>query len=270
MNCRDIERIFIEQDPSATLPLPPEVEEHVTICSRCSEVVRALRMPDGKEMLTPTALSRLASDLAADLLPARPLAPMGFYLAGLAGTFGSIVAFGVYLEGTFALSAMSPLQTVSILSALGACASLLAWSLVHQMVPGSRHRFRPEFLPAAVIASLSLVVGVLFQFRDETLFWKRGWACLEVGLPFDLLAAVPLWLILRRGTVLSPRVTGAATGLLAGLSGMSVLEIHCPRLGLWHILVWHLGVAILSVVGGLCAGGISEILDRYSARVQPI
>jgi hypothetical protein len=174
------------------------------------------------------------------------------------------VGLGVRLGGTFALSAMSPVQTVSILSALGACASLLAWSLVHLMVPGSRHRFRPEFLPAAVIVSLSLVVVVLFQFRDETLFWQRGWACLGMGFPFTLVAAVPFWLLLRRGAVLSPPATGAATGLLAGLSGMSVLEIHCPNLGLSHILVWHLGVVVLVAAGGLCGGFFREILGRYA------
>jgi hypothetical protein len=209
MNCRDLERILIEGRLSATSPLPPEAEEHVTICSCCNELVRALRMPGGEEMLPPAELSRLASGLAADLLPTRPLAPKGFYLMAFAGIFASIVALGVHREGTFALSAMSPVQTVSILSALGACASLLAWSLVHLMVPGSQHRFRPEFLPAAVIVSLSLVVVVLFQFRDETLFWQRGWACLGMGFPFALLAAVPFWLLLRRGAVLSPLATGA-------------------------------------------------------------
>jgi hypothetical protein len=109
MNCRDLERILIEGGLSATSPLPPEAEEHVTICSCCNELVRALRMPGGEEMLPP-----------ADLLPTRPLAPKGFYLMAFAGMFASIVALGVHWEGTFALSAMSPVQTVSILSALGA------------------------------------------------------------------------------------------------------------------------------------------------------
>jgi hypothetical protein len=187
MNCRDLERILNEGDLSATSPLPPAAEEHVTICSGCNELVRALRMAAGEERLPPAELNRLASCLTADLLPTRPLAPKGFYLIAFAGIFASIVGLGVRLGGTFALSAMSPVQTVSILSALGACASLLAWSLVHLMVPGSWHRFRPEFLPAAVIVSLSLVVVVLFQFRDETLFWQRGWACLGMGFPFTLL-----------------------------------------------------------------------------------
>jgi hypothetical protein len=234
-------------------------------CSRCSELVRVLRMPGGEESSPPVALSRLAKGLAADLQPTRPLAPAGSYLIAFAGIFASIVALGVYLAGTFALRAMSPIQTVSVLCALGACASLLAWSLVHQMVPGSRHRFRPEFLPAAVIVMLSLVLAVVFQFRDETLFWRQGWACLRLGLPFALLAAAPFWLLLRRGAVLSPRTAGAAAGLLAGLAGTSVLEIHCPNLGLAHILMWHLGVAVLGALGGLAVG----IAGENSLRAAP-
>jgi hypothetical protein len=79
-----------------------------------------------------------------------------------------------------------------------------------------------------------------------------------------LLAAVPFWILLRRGAVLSPRVTGAATGLLAGLAGTSTLEIHCPNLDVRHILVSHLGVAVLGAVAGFTAGVIVESLSRRS------
>jgi hypothetical protein len=52
-------------------------------------------------------------------------------------------------------------------------------------------------------------------------------------------------------------VTGAATGLLAGLVGASVLEIHCPNLDAWHILLSHLGVAALCSMAGLTLGRLT-------------
>lgn len=266
MNCRDLERIMIEGDISATSPFPPEAAEHLLTCSRCKGIVGALRMPYGEETGMSAALIRLASGLAADLSPTQPLAPKGFYLTAFVGIFASIVAFGVFREGTRALSAMSLVQILSILGALGACAFLVASSLVSQMVPGSLHRFRPEFLPAAVVVTLSLVAGVLFQFGDGTRFWARGWACLRMGVPFALLAAGPFWVVLRRGAILSPRAAGATTGLLAGLAGTSVLEIHCPNLDLSHILVWHVGVSVLGSLCGLAAGVVAEFLTSSSTE----
>jgi hypothetical protein len=55
-------------------------------------------------------------------------------------------------------------------------------------------------------------------------------------------------------------MTGAATGLLAGLVGTSALEIHCPNLDAWHILVSHLGVAVLGAMAGLVVGVVFEIV----------
>jgi hypothetical protein len=264
MNCRDCDRIIV----SATSHLPPEAEEHLLTCSRCREIVGVLGMPPGEETVMPPALSQLASALATDLSPVQPLAPARFYLTAFVGIFALIVALGISREGSIGFSAMSLVQILSILGALGACAFLLASSLVSQMVPGSRHRFRPELLPVAVVATLSVVAGILFQFGDAPRFWARGWWCLRMGVPFALLAAVPLWVVLRRGAILSPRVAGAATGLLAGLAGTTVLEIHCPNLDLSHILVWHVGVSVLGALCGLGAGVVAEFQARPSAETS--
>jgi hypothetical protein len=67
---------------------------------------------------------------------------------------------------------------------------------------------------------------------------------LKAGLPYAIPAALLFWLILRRGAILSPRIAGATTGMLAGLVaplclkyiaqiGMSgtfsfgTLDLHC-------------------------------------------
>jgi hypothetical protein len=138
------------------------------------------------------------------------------------------------------------------------------------MVPGSRHRIPPTLLPVAITISLTIAMAVLFQFQHEQKFWGNAWACIRAGTPFGVLAAVPFWLMLRRGAILSPTMSGAATGLFAGLVGTSVLEIHCPNLDVWHILVSHLGVAILCALAGLVIGLAAErksyAFDHHSRR----
>jgi hypothetical protein len=104
------------------------------------------------------------------------------------------------------------------------------------------------------MVTLAVVIAVLFHFHQERNFWARDWACLKTGIPLGAIAAVPFWLVLRRGAILSPAMTGAATGLLAGLVGTSALEIHCPNLHAGHILVSHLGVAVLGAAVGFFTG----------------
>ena len=51
-------------------------------------------------------------------------------------------------------------------------------------------------------------------------------------------------------------------GGLAGLIGLSVLEISCQNLDVFHILVWHGGVFLISSVTGALLGAGVEYIDR--------
>jgi hypothetical protein len=75
-------------------------------------------------------------------------------------------------------------------------------------------------------------------------------------------AAFLLWFILRRGAILYPTLVGAIAGGLAGLAGMSVLEINCANLNVFHILVWHGGVVTLSSLAGALLGAAVESIER--------
>jgi len=253
MNCKDVAQALSQESV-----LPPEAQDHVRTCNRCQELINALNRPVDADPPSSEVLRHIADGMAADLRPVRPVAPAWYFFGAFAGIFVSIVALGVYRMGAFAIAVMTPLQTATILCALAVSTGLLAYSLVHQMVPGSRHRIPPKLLPVAVAISLTIAMAVLFQFQHERNFWASAWACIRAGTPFGVLAAVPFWLILRRGAILSPGMTGAATGLLAGLVGTSVLEIHCPNLDAWHILVSHLGVAMLCALAGLVIGLAAE------------
>jgi len=262
MNCKDIARALSEESP-----LPLQAQEHARSCNRCQELVSALNISVGVDPPSPATLRQIAGRMATGLRPVRPIAPARYFFGAFAGIFVSIVALAVYRMGAFAIGVMTPLQTAVILGALAVSTGLLAYSLVQQMVPGSRHRIHPRLLPVAITISLTIAMAVLFQFQHERNFWANAWACIRAGTPIGVLAAVPFWLVLRRGAILSPTMSGAATGLFAGLVGTSVLEIHCPNLDAWHILVSHLGVAILCALAGLVIGWAVEV-KGYSARKE--
>jgi hypothetical protein len=266
MNCRDVERSLIEHEKSRGPRLPAQVEEHLLTCNRCGEFMQALNPSVMADAPAPEILRRLEGTLTAGLRPVRPLAPPPYFFAAFSVIFILIVAAGVYRLGTSGISVMSPLQSFAMLCALSTSAGLLVYSLVHQMAPGSQHWISPARLPAAVIGLLALLMAGLFQFQPERNFWGTGLTCLRAGGPFALLAAVPFWLLLRRGAGLSPRVTGAAAGLLGGLVTTSAQEICCPILDASHILTWHLGVALLGASIGLAAGVAGETAGR---RLKP-
>lgn len=253
MNCKDVARTLSEE---SRLPLQAQV--HVRSCDRCREFIRSLDSSLPEDLPTPAALRQIAEGMVTNLRPVRPVAPRRYFFGAFVGAFVSVVALGVYRMGAFAIGVMTPLQTTAILSALAISTGLLAYSLVQQMVPGSRHRIAPRLLPVAITISLTIAIAVLFQFQHERNFWGNAWVCIRAGAPIGVLAALPFWLILRRGAILSPGMTGAATGLLAGLVGTSVLEIHCPNLHAWHILVSHLGAAMLCALAGLVIGLAAE------------
>lgn len=54
------------------------------------------------------------------------------------------------------------------------------------------------------------------------------------------------------------------TGLLAGIVGVTVLEIHCPNLDRMHIVTSHLGAAVTVV---LVAAAVSAIDTKIRLSV---
>jgi hypothetical protein len=155
-------------------PLPLEAQEHVKSCKRCQELVEALNMPVAVESLAPATLQEIAEGIAINLGPVSPVAPAGYFFGGIAGIFVSIVALCVYRMGALAIVVMTPLETVAILTALAVSTGLLAYSLVHQMIPGSPHRISPRLLPVGIAVLLTIVIGVLFQFQHEQNFWGHA------------------------------------------------------------------------------------------------
>jgi hypothetical protein len=212
-----------------------------------------------EEKVPAELLARIEDRLVRDLRPVKPLWPRGCFAAAFGASFAAVVWTGVYGLGANGLKAMSTEQVVAVLSVAAVSVAALSDSLARQMAPGDRHWMRPQFVPVAVITLILAVLAGWSEFKREPEFWVRGLICARAGVSVALLAALPLWLLLRRGVVLSGCTTGAAVGLLAGLAGTIVLELHCAIPYAAHILTWHAGIGVF---GALIGAGIGFAAER--------
>jgi len=269
MTCRDMDAVIGSH--SVDLALPREAAQHVVECEGCRLLVEALdqrRASLDAHILEPSEgrLKKIQSAIKEDLRPVRPLAASGVFLLAFMLISLAVVAIGSLLLGMSGWNALSSIQRMTIFTALTADAILLAISVVRQMAPGGRHSISPRLLPIGILVLLILVTGAVFHVRQESAFVPDGLACLRTGLTYSIPAALLFGFLLSRGAVLYPRLTGAAAGGFAGLIGVSVLEVGCPNLDLYHILVWHLGVILLCAIGGLSLGAAADHCLRRSIR----
>jgi hypothetical protein len=260
MSCNHVSQLLISDHEVSRLP--SDAQEHPNDCRSCQDLVRVLAAPVLSSQPSSQTLRRIEQALINDLRAVKPPVPARRVFISLVAVLVVLVFLIAYRLGAFGIGAMNTLQLARIFGAITISSGLLIYSLLRQIVPGSRHRISPRLLPMGVVISLILVTSISFQFQHEANFWGRGWVCLGLGLPIAGLAALPLWMVLRRGAILYPAMTGAATGLIAGLVGTSVLEIHCPNLNGWHTMVWHLGVAVVCSIAGLGLGLRSEMRSR--------
>jgi hypothetical protein len=125
------------------------------------------------------------------------------------------------------------------------------------MIPGSHRPAAPGTFLAVACAALAVLFAILFRDPLAGHFVSQGVACLTAGL----LTAVPTglagWMILRRGFAVNPTSAGLAAGTLAGLAGVTMLELHCPNFQTWHVLVWHTTVVPVSAAAGALVGWLA-------------
>jgi hypothetical protein len=260
VTCREVEGLIIQYASGAAVP--PEAAAHISGCEQCRRLANAIGEAPQAARPSSEQLKRIEAGILADLKPVKPLAPAAVFVCALIVILAAITAAGAAVLGTAGWRALDLAQRTVIFSALTAAAALLAFLAGRLIVPGSRLPLPPYLCVAAVWGVLSGVFAILFRPQKESTFVATGLVCLRIGLECAIPAGVLFWLLLRRGAVLNPVLTGVTTGALAGLGGLTVLEIFCPNPDAWHILVWHLAAAVASALGGLALGIIAE----YSAR----
>ncbi|MFL6416592.1 MAG: NrsF family protein [Bryobacteraceae bacterium] len=259
--CREIAQVISEETAGAALP--PGLQEHIRECSRCGQLVDASSMFPRVAAPSADLMSEVIESMRADLRPVRPLARASKYAALLAGVL--LCAFGVatYSMAPYGWDEMGPFERISVLGALALGAVVCGRALVKQMIPAARYHVRPQLIPTLVVGVLAIGTAALFSFEREDAFWASSRICLEIGLGIAIPIAALVWLVLRKGIFLSPALTGATAGVLAGLVAAGALEVHCPNLNALHILASHLGITVCGGLLGLVIGRLAASRGRY-------
>ena len=264
MTCRDMDDVISSLTGDSVLE--PQPAEHLIHCERCRGLTRLLDKADDWLRPSESLLRRIEADILGDLKPIRPLAPSRILLLGCAIIILSVVAVGALVLGMNGWGALSLVQRIVVLVTLTASAVLLANSMVRQMVPGRKQAFAPTALLVSILVVLMMMIATTFRPQRESAFIAVGLTCMKNGLTFAIPAAFLLWFILRRGAILYPKLIGAVAGGLAGLAGLSVLELNCPNLNVFHILIWHEGVVVIGCLGGALLGATAESIQRWRKR----
>jgi hypothetical protein len=209
----------------------------------------------------PNTIENAKAAIPRSFEPVSPLAPARFFVSLFMLLFVAVAAGGAAVLGMRGFPVLSWTQRVVISGVLLATAGIAAVASTREISPaGARRMARSAFVLTALI--LAVAFAGLFHDYDASRFVTEGVPCLTAGLLFALPAALVIWLLLRRGFVLDWRAAGIAAGTLAGLSGIGVLEVHCPILKAPHVMFWHLAVVLVSGVAGFFLGWAAQKLRR--------
>jgi hypothetical protein len=204
----------------------------------------------GPHVLKTETMQRVSDSIKTSLQPVRPLPPTWMLAGGMVLVCAAVALAGAARAGFFGIEKMNLFQRALIFPTLVVFAWVVGVALVHEMVPGSRHRIAPGTLLMLVSGLVVSIFALLFRDYQTSDFFAAGIACLLTGLLFAFPAALLAWLVLRRGFAVNPVSAGLVTGTLAGLAGLAMLELHCQNFQAAHVLVWHIGVIPLSAAAG--------------------
>jgi hypothetical protein len=202
----------------------------------------------------PALLDRIATSIGSSLRPIRPLPPAWVLAGGLVLVCAAVALAGAARSGFYGIQKLSVLERALIFPTLGILIFLAATTFVSEMAPGSRRRVAPGFLLGAGSVALLAVFAVLFRDYRTDHFVSQGLICLSAGLLHAIPTALASWLLLRRGFAVNSVAAGLITGTLAGLAGVTMLELHCANFQALHVLLWHTAVVpVAGAAGALLA-----------------
>jgi hypothetical protein len=214
---------------------------------------RAARAPHAVQ---PELLKRIADAMQPSLVPVRPLPPSALLGGGLVLIVVLVALAGAARAGFQGFEALGLVSRAVIFGMLALLACAAAGAMVAEWVPGSRRRLTAVGLLALVCATLLGVFALLFHDYRTEHFLAAGLSCLFTGLLHAAPAALLAWWVLRRGFALNAVSAGLAAGVLAGLAGVILLELHCSNFEALHVLVWHTLVVPVSGAAGAALGWV--------------
>jgi hypothetical protein len=256
MTCREIDDLI--DTNRENLAVTPQITEHLNQCRGCGALMDALGEARERAPLPRTSISRIEARIFKNLRPVRPLPSMPILLFACAAIFLGVVWSGAEVLGMTGWHALSPAQRTGVFTVLAAGGLLLAFSMIGQMAPGSKYAVAQKSVPIISLATMLIVVVAMFRPRPESAFVHTGLVCLKNGLTYSIPAFVLFGAIVRFGAMLNTKVIGAAAGTLAGFAGLAALEMNCPNPNVFHRLLWHCGVVLISSGVGTLFGAVVE------------
>jgi hypothetical protein len=202
----------------------------------------------------PALLKRIADSINVSLRPVRPLPPPWVLTGGLALICAVVAVATAARAGFYGVEKLGLWERALIFSTLGILVWVAGKELVSQLIPGSHQNFSGVALLAIINASLLGVFALVFRDYRTDHFISAGIACLLTGVLLAIPAALLSWLVLRRGFAVNSVAAGLVGGALAGLCGVTMLELHCANFQALHVLVWHIAVVPVSAAVGAFAG----------------
>ena len=214
---------------------------------------------DASRGVDPALLNRIAGALGPAVPPVRPL-PRNWVLAvGLLAVCTAVALAGAARLGFLGFQKLGVPGRALIFPALAVLTWISAAACVAEMIPGSRRRVPPGFLPGAASLALVAVFAGLFRDYHTDHFVQQGLICLTAGMLHAIPAALLCWLLLRRGFAVNPVAAGLVAGTLAGLAGISMLELHCQNFEAPHVMLWHTAVIPVSAGAGALAAWLRNL-----------
>lgn len=207
-------------------------------------------------------LDRVVASIGPSMSAVRPLPSAGVLVAGLVLISAAVALSGAALRGFHGIQKMSSWERGLIFPILVILIWLAADTLVSEMIPGSRRRVSPGGLVGISNVVLLAIFAILFRDYHTEHFLYQGIICLITGLAYAIPTAFASWFLLRRGFAVNPRAAGLAAGTLAGLAGVSMLELHCANFQAFHVLLWHTAVILVSAGGGAI---LPQVASRWTA-----
>jgi hypothetical protein len=254
VNCREFENFLQRRGESS---LAPEAREHLRSCPDCRRLFELLESGPAGEV-DPAIVERAKQAIVPSLQPVRPAPSPAVQTVVLVMACAVIAWLGAQLSGFEGFFALSVVERVVIFTSLALFTWMGARVFASEMIPGSGLPIRPGWLLSVVCAAIACEFLFFFHDYDMGGFVPQGIECLVNGLLHAIPVGIVAWIVLRRGFAVEPVGAGVAAGILAGLGGVGLLELHCPNLKVMHQTIWHLAVLPLSGIVGGALGWFSQ------------
>jgi hypothetical protein len=240
-------------------------QKHLHECKSCRALYSYFAEEIPPDSVSREAEHKIVRTIQGSLKPVSRLGSTAAIAAQVVIVFLVITAAITSRMKVVGLDVMTLPQLIGISTVLLFGAGTVALSLAWQMRPGSLG-WIPGWASVAIVApGLVVIIFLLFPWKTQDDFVIRGWHCLRAGLALAVPAALVFGYLAGRGAPLSLRSVGSTVGAIAGLLAVGVLQYTCDLQNIGHLVVWHVGVLVVSILAGAIVG---ECLSRFGASVR--